>query len=174
MKLEIVKEECPENPRDMPSLGKMVCFHRRYSLGDKHDLRSDDFGSWKEIEQHLVELGAVVILPIYLYDHGGLRMSTVPFGCRWDSGQVGFIYATAEDIRAEIQDSAQDLTATQLESAKECLQSEILVYDKYLEGDVWSVMLTDGDGEIVENCGSVYGYDNAKAVGKDMIDEYVK
>ena len=34
----------------------------------------------------------VAILPLYLYDHSGLTMSTNDFGDRWDSGCVGFIY----------------------------------------------------------------------------------
>jgi hypothetical protein len=34
-----------------------------------------------------------VILPLYVYEHSGVTMRTYPFGCRWDSGQAGYIYA---------------------------------------------------------------------------------
>ena len=47
-----------------------------------------------------------LILPLNLYDHSGLSMSVSSFIGRaqhaeWDSGQVGWIYATADSIRAE-------------------------------------------------------------------------
>ena len=36
--LFIMDDSDPMNPREEnDNLGKMVCFHRRYSLGDKHD-----------------------------------------------------------------------------------------------------------------------------------------
>lgn len=36
--LFIVDDDQPENPReDRDNLGKMVCWHRRYTLGDRHD-----------------------------------------------------------------------------------------------------------------------------------------
>jgi hypothetical protein len=40
----------------------------------------------------------VVVLPLYLYDHSGLTISTSPFSCRWDSGQVGYIHTTFEQV----------------------------------------------------------------------------
>ena len=40
-----------------------------------------------------------LMLPLYLYDHSGLAMSTESFSGRaphaeWDSGQVGWIYVS--------------------------------------------------------------------------------
>ncbi|MCX4363931.1 MAG: hypothetical protein OSJ74_11235 [Clostridia bacterium] len=36
-KLEVFRDEDAENPREWENLGKMVCWHRRYNLGDKHE-----------------------------------------------------------------------------------------------------------------------------------------
>jgi hypothetical protein len=36
------------------------------------------------------------VLPLYLYDHGNITMSTGSFHDTWDSGRVGFIYMTKE------------------------------------------------------------------------------
>ena len=44
----------------------------------------------------------VAILPLYLYDHSGLTMSTNDFGDRWDSGCVGFIYMDKDTAMREI------------------------------------------------------------------------
>lgn len=44
----------------------------------------------------------VAILPLYLYDHSGLAMSTNDFGDRWDSGCVGFIYMDKNTAMKEL------------------------------------------------------------------------
>jgi hypothetical protein len=41
------------------------------------------------------------ILPVYLYDHSGLTINTTGFTCPWDSGQIGWIYASHEQVKAE-------------------------------------------------------------------------
>ena len=43
------------------------------------------------------QMDGMVILPLYLYDHSGITMNTCGFSCPWDSGQVGWIYASAMD-----------------------------------------------------------------------------
>lgn len=93
---KVVHDEDAPNPRkEFDCFGKMVCFHRRYDLGDKHDLKAEDFNGWDELEAYLKEdLKAAVVLPLYLYDHSGITINTTGFSCPWDSGQVGFTYAT--------------------------------------------------------------------------------
>ena len=48
-----------------------------------------------------ISLQAYVLLPLYLYEHGGMTMNTRGYSCSWDSGQVGFIYASKETFRNE-------------------------------------------------------------------------
>lgn len=184
----ILQDTDPENPRDpsyQENLGNMVCWHKRYNLGDKHnwddpidfaqdlalkntnwsellqyikdghtkDLRlmpegegyqlqyrsmfdnnkwSDmdgfkfpaDFSDsaaiskrvWDEAQGEITDVlkemytpelialckDKVAILPLYLYDHSGLTMSTSDFGDRWDSGCVGFIYMDKDTAMKEI------------------------------------------------------------------------
>lgn len=38
--LQVFRDEYAENPCEWDNLGKMVCWHRRYNLGDKHDYES--------------------------------------------------------------------------------------------------------------------------------------
>ena len=52
-KLEIFDDLDPTNPREFDNLGTMVCFHSRYILGDKIDLKSSDFSSWEELVSYL-------------------------------------------------------------------------------------------------------------------------
>jgi len=57
-------------------------------------------------------LGKYVILPLYLYDHGGITMSTGAFSCPWDSGQVGWIYAPKKTFIDETGYSEAELFST--------------------------------------------------------------
>ena len=60
-------DESPESPRNWDNLGTMVCFHRNYDLGDKHDYNSNDYNGWNEMEKDIIKKEKVgVILPLYL------------------------------------------------------------------------------------------------------------
>jgi hypothetical protein len=42
--LSIVQDMDPQGPREWDNMGKMVCWHRRHDLGDKHDFKTpEDF-----------------------------------------------------------------------------------------------------------------------------------
>lgn len=56
--------------------------------------------------------GQYVILPLYLYDHSGITISTGPFSCPWDSGQVGWIYAPKDTFRKATGYSEDELFST--------------------------------------------------------------
>ena len=87
--VNIVLDTCPESPREgMDNLGRMVCWHRRYALGDEHDFADpSDF-------RESVNADAHIIMPVFMYDHSGVALSLKPFHDPWDSGQVGFMYAS--------------------------------------------------------------------------------
>ena len=83
------------NPREDDNLGVMACYHTRYSLGDENVPKTySDFKEWYNSHKEDV----YCMLPVYLLDHSGLRMSVIDFKDPWDSGQVGFIYCTKEAI----------------------------------------------------------------------------
>ena len=46
--LEVVQDTDPESPRTWDNLGTMVCFHKRYELGDKTDYRTEDYDQSSE------------------------------------------------------------------------------------------------------------------------------
>ena len=128
----------PSNPREWDNFGTMVCFHKRYMLGDSFKLDMDDYGSWSEVRDHIEsELGAMVILPLFLYDHSGLSISVGASRAEhasWDSGQVGFIYCTDGDMVRE--------GIKTLQEAEDLLRNEVKTYDKYLKGDFYTYRIT--------------------------------
>lgn len=192
----ILRDPEPESPREWDNITKMICWHRKYNLGDRHNfddsqefaanlagnlltskdlfsiahsgqvqcLRLQEVFEHKEINGQLIGphyelqvLGRtltggveylstgwrctkdlefitsggesledfvdglntrnllqildasdkVAILPLYLYDHSGISMSTGSFIGRaphaeWDSGCVGFIYLEKETAIKEL------------------------------------------------------------------------
>jgi hypothetical protein len=145
----IMPDNCDDSPREWDNLGKMVCFHRRYNLGDENDLKTSDFTSWDDLEKYLVkEMGAVVILPLYLYDHSGLAMSVGSFIGRaqhaeWDSGQVGFIYATKKDILDCY--GGKKLSPKKKARTADVLEGEVETYSQYLNGEVYGFIIESGE-----------------------------
>lgn len=166
--LKIYMDEDPQNPRtEFDNFGHMVCFHRRYDLGDQHDLDSNDFGGWDEIEQHLIkEKGAVVILPLYLYDHSGITIRTHRFSCQWDSGQVGFIYATRQDILENWQ--VKRLSKQLKEQAENLMIAEVGEYDDYLTGNVYGYTYEDDEGNELWSCWGYSGSDAPDRIKEEM------
>ena len=148
--VRVLRSSDPLNPRDDDCLGVMVCFHGRYRLGDKHTYRSpDEFHDSPEFRK--AEKSGL-ILPLYLYDHGGITMRTYPFDCPWDSGQVGFIYTNFE--RYKMFTGKKALNKTSKEKVLKWLHNEVKTYSQYLEGEVYDLEV---DGEIV--CCGFYGTD---------------
>ena len=167
--LEIIPDEDPVNPRkDHDNLGTMVCFHSRYDLGDDgHGINSKNFGGWDEMEKWIRHQNpGCVILPLYLFDHSGITMST---SCerfracdaqRWDWGQVGFIFIARDKINEEFSGGRTD------EQIEEYLCNEVAVYDQYLTGDIVGFVLRDkpceacdGPGKEGDSCWGFFGSD---------------
>jgi hypothetical protein len=144
LELRIRREPDPESPRDFDNLGVMVCWHHKYKLGDRtpsHSAANIPKGS--------------VILPLFLYDHSGITMSTEAFSCPWDSGKVGFIYATPEKIRETF--GVERISKKRRLEAEEMLRTEVGLYANYLEGNVWCYQLFNEHGNEVDSCGGFYG-----------------
>ena len=169
-KLRVVQDSNGDSPREWDNLGTMVCFHNRYDLGDKHSYDADDYSGWAEMKKAILEEEGrgTVILPLYLYDHSGISMSTGAFSCRWDSGQVGFILANKKSILAEF--GGKIVTKKLRERVEGILEGEVQTYTNYLEGDVYGFIIEDEEGENIDSCYGFYGTDFATNGMLDYID----
>jgi hypothetical protein len=175
--IKVYGDESPESPRDWDcNWGTMVCFHKRYNLGDKH--------SYKEVMSFLIDLASefidkdraeratseklfeiisfnCLIFPLYLYSHSGLSISMKPFSDQWDSGQIGYIYITKKKVRELL--SVKNLTKTIREKVEAALLSEVAIYDCYLGGYVYGYVIDKIDGEEdLYSCWGYYDYDHEK------------
>lgn len=168
--LEIVTDSNPPNPRtEWDNLGTMVCFHKRYNLGDKHDYRHGDYGSWDEMKDAIIKNENVaVIKPLYLYDHSGITISTGEFSNKWDSGQVGFIFISKAKVRKEY--SVKRISKKLLAKIETYIDGEVETYDQYLTGDVYGFKLYNSEGEEIDSCWGFYGSDYKTNGIKDHIE----
>lgn len=157
--LEIHTDEgSANNPRNWDNLGTMVCFHRRYNLGDKHDYDHNDYKGWSEMFKAIEKNeDALIILPLYLYDHSGITISTSPFDCQWDSGQVGFIFVSKEKVRKEY--NVKRISPKIAEKALSVLEGEVKTYDQYITGDVYGFKVINEEGDEEDSCWGFFGDD---------------
>ncbi len=170
--INVEQDENAESPREWDNMGKMVCLHNRYNLGDKHDFKDGD-----EVMAYIKKVKAVW-LPLYLYDHSGLTMNTTGFQCPWDSGQVGVIYMTPEEIEKEYPKAKHP---DQIDKAKDYMKNEVRTYDDYLTGSVYGYTIepkeTNKGIECDDACWGYYGDDGEKYMietAKESIDYAIK
>ena len=197
-------DDHPESPREWSNLGTITCWHRRYTIGDKHNFADSEalFASlipqqeWdilvarreRAIERAWNDLGScsdprwataeraadrafkeglaaaaerhAVILPVYMYDHSGIALSTGGFSCPWDSGQIGYVWASRDTILKEW--SRKKLTKKLRAKAEEVLKQEVETLSQYHEGQVYGFVVETPDGEHIDSCWGIYGFDYAK------------
>jgi len=137
---------------------KMIVFHNEVR-GDKHDYDFNHYSGWDEMEADILRKeNPAVILPLYLYNHSGLSISTEPFSCRWDSGQIGFILMDKKMAAAQM--GKKIVTAKVRENAIKILIDEVKTYDQYLNNDVYYFTVKDlKTKDMVNSCGGFYGSD---------------
>ena len=153
------------DPRtEYDNLGTMYCKHRRYKLGD--------VGAQSPFEPRFILGEAVnfniqyrrddvaVVLPLYLYDHGGLVMRTTPYECPWDSGQVGWIYITKAKVLSEY--GWKRITKSRRAKLIKYLTCEVETYSQYLSGEIYYYAIKDDDGFVLDSLGGLFGYDYAE------------
>ena len=123
----------------------------------------------------------ICILPVYMYDHSGITISTGPFSCPWDSGPVGIIYVTKDTCEKQ---------QIKFEDAENILKNEITTLDQYLTGDVWGYAIYSTEDEEFANqilthedelpddrnqedgCGGFFGYEYCKDTAKELLTFY--
>lgn len=193
-RIRIVHDDIPcEGPRDWCNITYMACPHRRYDLGDNettlgfnatqlatelcsnppewsHGNFPDDFGTVLTRDYD-----AMIMLPLYLYDHSGLTMHVGAFSsnmlpqghAQYDTMFCGYIYMTRKQIHENYPDWKR-LTAARKERLFEIMQSDVEIYNDHLCGAVfgWVVEMQTCEKcdtwEHEESCYGYYGFDIKK------------
>jgi len=210
-RIKIEHDDHPESPRELYNLGTMVCWHKRYKLGDEQPRGDEheyllalaekvkpgtaqrwerwvekypyprDRQEWKDFEydrdKHWSKLVQPILdkhiieLPLFLYDHSGVTMSTGRFSCPWDSGKVGFIYVTVAKAKAIY--GWKTKAEFNREKIEQTLRHEVQTYDDFLTGQVYGYEVEGWNGEDweqVDSCYGFYSYEDAPACMADLLD----
>lgn len=187
--LTIEQDEDACDPlKDFDNASTFVCDHGRYNLGHEDGHRKAreaiyasrdykerweeryDFANGPDLFRMIQECSDIVWLPLYLYDHSGITISTGKFSCPWDSGQVGFAFITRADVLKEY--GGNRLTKAIIEKAENLIRGEVETYDTYLRGEVYGYVIEDEDGDHLDACWGFYGIDYATQEGQAALQTY--
>lgn len=155
--VNVVYDTSPEDPRDWDNLGTLLTWSHRYRSPD-----TNPFNTPAEFERVIGDSPDYVVLPVYKYEHGAVAYSTRSFIGRahhaeWDSGQVGYIYASKKTIREWF--GWKTLTQERRERVELALHNEVEDFSNYANGNVYGYMVVNEDGEIVKSCWGYYDVD---------------
>jgi len=176
-----------------------LCFKDLLTISDIKNLIEDNNGDIDDmIDNTLVSYrhsggtvarnhipDAVVVLPLFLYEHSGITMSCSPFSCIWDSGQVGVIYIPIKTVEEQCGKNPDKPEQTLEERAVEILESEVDTYDHYLTGQVFcyfieeSKVYTAEDGDtliewnVVDSCGGFFDEDDCRQEAEANLKYFV-
>lgn len=175
-----------DNPRSEDyNLTHFVIESNKYSTGECQDKVNDvlrkvakalGFAVYDRTNRELIEaflqsknkqIGRYIeIQPLYVYDHSGVTYSTSPFSCRWDSGQVGWVFTTRYDY-----ENFGLKEKFNPESAQKKIQGEVEHWDHYAQGDTYYFTVEDQDGDVLESVGGFIG--DCRSITKEIIDNYL-
>jgi hypothetical protein len=177
--LKVVQDESPESPREWDNVTTMVCIGKYGYLGDKHEYKRDNFNSWDELKEQICkDYNVFMIKPLYVYEHGGITISTSPNSCRFDTSFVGFIFIEEKQwmsMMGEDMDRSED-------RLNRIIDSELETYDKYLQGEVYGYEIYEVEAcdkghehkTLVESCWGFYDEGDCESEGQSMIEHLEK
>jgi hypothetical protein len=150
---------CMDSPRvECDNLGTFITWMDRDASPDRNEYDSiEEFSEYNGLDPttaHTPGIAKMVIMPVYAYSHGGTRYATIPYGCPWDSGFAGFIYATYEDIKKEY--GCKYVTKNILFKVREALTAEVKAYDQWCNDPSYEVVIFDDKGEVVDSMSGFY------------------
>ena len=170
LKVRIFQDTDPQSPREDWNLGTLFTAHRNYALGDRDSVES---------VEEAVEIAAskdYLSLPVFMLDHSGLCVRTGDFNDvdpgELDSGQVGIIYVSKEEVLKEY--SWKRLTKVREALIRKYLDAEIETLNQYLTGDVYGYVIEGPDGEEIDSCWGFYGMEYCRAEGQAVAESIHK
>jgi hypothetical protein len=169
LKIEITPALRPEDPFEHSGrLGTFAFFDRKGNYRNEAMFTMTDFNGWDAMRAHIEDDLNAVCLPVYCYRHGADTISTKPFSCAWDSGQLGFTFATPKKMRMWY--GWKYATAKRRAKAQRLLEAEIQLYDRYVSGEVYRWVLRDCTGEELFTSDSLYGMEDTMDDAKSWAD----
>jgi hypothetical protein len=180
--LEIRQDFDAENPRNDINLGYFITCDSNMHSPDKYesfeavvkttgDVASSQEEHIKLIKKELEEEydeKVLAIYPITKYEHSGISYSLGnSFG--FDYSNNGF-YIITEETAKEVGVKEKDF--------EKVIENELDVYNKYVNGEVYSFTLFNKNGEVKDSCGGFYNIGDireclTKGWDKEDLNDYL-
>lgn len=153
--LSVEKDEYCESPREW---GISVWYHWHKSMIISNAERISPMNR-EDFEEYLANKGVEweEIFPLYMIDHGDVKVSISSFNCRFDSGQFGW---------AVIPKGSTDYVSC---TPEDIVNDEVSNYNQYLSGEVFCYNVIY-KGNVIESCGSFYEKDIALSEGMSVAE----
>lgn len=175
--IELHQDTDCENPLDNGNDGVFITYNKRsrsaYGNTPLDQDEHEDIGK-------RIESGELIGLPVYVYEHGGVMMSTRAFSCPWDSGQSGFIYVTKATALEWM--GGKVLTKKRREKTIQNLECIVDAFGKWCNGESYGYIIKGKDGEdlgsMEDSCwgfiGDKYCMEQAKESADYIIEQIDK
>jgi hypothetical protein len=110
-----------------------------------------------------------ICVPVYLYSHSGETIRTTPFSCPWDSGPLGYVFVTGENVRKEF--GWKRISSKRKEQIERYLTGEVETYDQYIRGDVFGYVIKNNkEDDEIDSCWGFYGEEYCLETAKNVVD----
>lgn len=176
-----------ENPREWDNLGTLamsdsfryLCGNGDITAYDEFDLKlsalyeaealSSEYYDRLKYDDDIEKVrdlfdSKLVSLPVYCYQHGNIALNTSGFSCRWDSGLIGYIFASKKAIRENF--NTKRCSQKIIEKALAIMDSEIRTLSHWASGDCYSFDIYQHkkdqdfrDGDLFDSLCGFYGSD---------------
>lgn len=140
--------EYPEDPIESEEyITTFVLGHKRYNLGNKTPIDFSAHSSWEGVMSAIKReyKDMICAVPVYMYDHSGISLSTAPFTCPWDSGQIGYALIRKSSLKK------WGLKDQSIEDLCKIIDNDVFKYSLYLNGFIYIVSLIEHT--TCETCG---------------------
>lgn len=134
---------------------EFVTFEHNSLLAEHHDYADADDALAGAKEKGLA------VFPLLKYEHGNVLYSVrggYPFDCPWDSGQVGFVFVEAEAF----------------DNAEKAAQGFCETVTQWCNGEIYHYTVEDAEGNHLDSCGGMYGFDYCRNEGIEAADVEIK
>jgi len=172
--LEIQYDEDCESPREWSNLGYFITVDSRYNSPDKNKELEDiikETGEEATSQENHMEMiktdyewensenKVIAIYPISKYEHSGISYS-LGTAHGFDYSNNGFYIITTE---------TQKEMGTKKKDFERVIQSELDLYNKWCNGEVYGYTLYDDKGGIEDSC---WGFYDLEHIREELPEEY--
>ncbi len=187
-KIRIETDDDPLDPRDRDLMGIIGEWHSRMTFGDfkiskdgvyrskfpdytkEVAIREGRLWELEDIEQFMESQGWLW-KPLYMISHSGTRLSLYDPECPFDSGQVGYVYITKENIRRQL--GVKLVTKPVREEAWKWVEDELNDLDNYMNGGQYRFFIEDAPEWMVDSYGCYDSEKEALVEAKGCILDYL-